>query len=57
MAIVAWGGLEVCEGGHWLVVMKKEVDGRAVRGGIPLIGVRDEWVTRPCHSLTQQRGF
>jgi hypothetical protein len=23
MAIVALGGLEVCDGGHWLVVMKK----------------------------------
>ena len=24
MTIVALGGLEVCEGGHWLIVMKKE---------------------------------
>jgi hypothetical protein len=23
MAIVALGGLEICDGGHWLIVMKK----------------------------------
>jgi hypothetical protein len=32
MAIVALGGLEVCDGGHWLVVMKKS-RGPSVRGG------------------------
>ena len=30
MAIVALGGLEVCDGGHWVVVMKE----RALESGV-----------------------
>jgi hypothetical protein len=32
MTIVALGGLEVCDGGHWLIVMKKCIQ-RSVSNG------------------------
>jgi hypothetical protein len=46
MAIVALGGLEVCDGGHWVVVMKE----RALESGggaRPHIRKRRECVGHP----------
>ena len=42
MAIVALGGLEVCDGGHWLLVMKKVEGPRPSEGSdtLPLQNLR-----------------